>query len=285
MRFVIITGLSGAGKTQVVRNLEDLGYYCVDNIPPMLLTKFAEICLSNRKRIEKIAFVIDIRGGDMFDEFFEGLKAFNEAGYQYEILFLEASSSVLLKRYKETRRKHPLMENGLQLPAAIEKEREMLAAVRKIASHIIDTSNLRTKDLRQQLINIYVDDKAFDGLIINVVSFGFKFGLPTDADLVFDVRFLPNPFYIEELKTHTGKESCVADYVMGYEQSKVFLKKLCDMLEFLIPQYVEEGKNQLVIGIGCTGGKHRSVTIAEELYNHLKATNHYTVINHRDILK
>lgn len=285
MKFIIVTGLSGAGKSQAVRILEDIGYYCIDNIPPALLTKFAEICLSNRKRIEKIAFVTDIRGGDDFSELSEGLKSFKDAGYQCEILFLEASFNALVKRYKETRRRHPLSEGDILLTDAINKEIAAMEPVRKMADRIVDTTNLKTGELKKQLVGMYVDDKSFNGLVINVVSFGFKNGILIDADLVFDVRFLPNPFYIDELKSRTGKEAIVRDYVMGFQDSQTFLNKLSDMLEFLIPQYIEEGKNQLVIGIGCTGGKHRSVTIAEELYKKISNQGYYAVVNHRDILK
>ncbi|MGE4283620.1 MAG: RNase adapter RapZ [Clostridia bacterium] len=284
MRFVIITGMSGAGKSQAIRCMEDLGYYCIDNMPPTLIPKFAEICFQSQGKIEKIALVIDIRGGDLFSELFNGLEALKEAGYMYEILFLEASDEVLIKRYKESRRKHPLAVEG-RVVEAVEAERNLLEDVRKRADHIIDTSNLLPRQLKDQLTSIFIEGKQYQGIIITILSFGFKYGIPLDSDLVFDVRFLPNPYYISTLKEHTGLNEDVKSYVIKWPQAGEFLVKLDEMLEFLIPHYIEEGKSQLVVSIGCTGGKHRSVTIAEALGEYLIKKNHRVVINHRDMDK
>jgi len=269
MKFVIITGLSGAGKSQAVRCMEDSGYYCIDNMPPALIPKFAEICYGSHGKLSRIALVCDIRGGDMFSQLFQGLDELKESGYNYDILFLDASDEELIKRYKETRRKHPLAVDG-SLAEAIKLERQLLSEVKERADNIIDTTNKTQKQLRSEIEAIYGENDKNPALVVNVLSFGFKYGIPLDADLVFDVRFLPNPFYIEDLKYHTGLEACVYNYVMQFPQSVEFSKKLCDMIDFLIPHYIEEGKSQLVIAIGCTGGKHRSVTIAEMLCGHLK---------------
>ena len=264
MKFIIITGMSGAGKSQVVKALEDLGCYCVDNMPPELIPKFAEIYHRSAKPQDMAALVCDIRGGDLFRELDANLDQLSELGYDYEILFLEASEEVLLKRYKETRREHPLSIGGRILDG-VRRERTLLDDIRKRATHIVDTSRMSTAQLKAHIASIYGGARDFS-MTIHVVSFGFKYGIPLDADLVFDVRFLPNPFYIPELREHTGLETCVRDYVMDYAQSREFVKKLVDMMEYLIPHYEKEGKAQLVIGIGCTGGHHRSVTIAEELH-------------------
>lgn len=283
MKFVIVTGMSGAGKTTVLKFLEDIGFFCVDNLPPALITKFSQLCFEQDGSIDKVALGIDIRGGKLFRDLFKGLEELKSEGYDYEILYLDASDSTLIKRYKETRRSHPLSRGG-SLETGIGKERAMLADVRKRATYIIDTSSILTRELKEQINNIFMNDKTFDSLIIKVCSFGFKYGIPMDSDLVFDVRFLPNPYYIPELKELTGNDSPVSDYVMSFEESKVFLDKLSDMLEFLIPMYIKEGKNQLVIAIGCTGGKHRSVTLANELFNILKV-DHSVILSHNDIEK
>lgn len=283
MNLIIITGLSGAGKSRAIQCLEDIGYFCIDNMPPQLLLKFVELYRANESA-KGIAIVCDIRSGKMFSQLSSSLDELTAAGHSYDILFLEASDETLIKRYKETRRQHPLSGNG-RIIDGISKEREMLREVRSRATHILDTSMLKSSQLAEQIAQIYSGHSKFDGLIINVMSFGFKYGIPLDSDLVFDVRFLPNPFYIEELKNHTGLESCVSDYVMSFEQSREFLSKLTDMVEYLIPHYIEEGKTQLVIGIGCTGGHHRSVTIAEALYKKLKENHHNALSTHRDIQK
>ncbi|MBA5850721.1 RNase adapter RapZ [Clostridium sp. cel8] len=283
MRFVIVTGLSGAGKTQAVRNLEDLGYFCVDNLPPTLIPKFAEACYQTDGKIDKIALVIDIRGGQFFDDIFESLSYLKEHYYKYEILFLDASDEVLVKRFKESRRKHPLAPKG-RILNGITMERKRLRELKDRADNIIDTSKLATRELREEITKIYSEKGQIETeLMITVLSFGFKYGLPVDSDLVFDVRFLPNPFYISELKKYSGNDKLVVDYIMGFEQTKKFINKLSDMLEFLIPYYIKEGKRQLIVSIGCTGGRHRSVTIANEIYKILKENGHKVSIDHRDI--
>ena len=284
MKFIIITGLSGAGKSQVVKSLEDIGFYCVDKIPPQFIKKFAEIYHRSSGPLVNAALVCDMRGGDMFGELSNSLEELAEMGYEYEILFLNASDETLIKRYKETRRMHPLSFGG-RIIDGIQKERKLLDSALKTATHVIDTSMLTNAQLQKHIKTIYSSSEEFEGLVINVMSFGFKYGLPLDADLVFDVRFLPNPFYIAELKEHTGLETCVHDYVMKFEQSQEFLKKLTDMVDYLIPHYIKEGKSQLVIAVGCTGGHHRSVTIAEELYKYLNDQGHHAMITHRDIKK
>ena len=283
MKFVIVTGMSGAGKTTVLKFLEDINYFCADNLPPDLLLKFAEL-FEQGTEIDKVALGIDIRGGKLFEDFFQGLSQLTENGYDYEILFLDASDECLIKRFKETRRSHPLSKGG-SIAEGIQKERAILEQVKKRADYIIDTSNILTRELKEKINDIFVLHEAFDSLMITVGSFGFKYGIPIDSDLVFDVRFLPNPFYIPELKELTGNDAPVNDYVMGFEESRVFLNKLLDLLEFLIPKYIKEGKNSLVISIGCTGGKHRSVTIANQLYLALKQKGHSVRLRHDDMEK
>lgn len=284
MKFIIVTGLSGAGKTQVVKAFEDMGDYCVDNMPPELIPKFAEIYHKSAEPDDCVALVCDIRGGDMFRKLSGSLDELAELGYEYEILFLDASDEVLIRRYKETRRVHPLSGGG-RLTDGIAKERMMLAAVKEKAAKIIDTTQLSAAQLRQQIRAVYGKESKFGGMLVHVMSFGFKYGIPLDADLVFDVRFLPNPFYVPELKEHTGLEVCIRDFVMASEDSRVFLEKLTDLTEFLIPRYINEGKSQLVIGIGCTGGHHRSVTLAEALYSAVSNSGYNATVSHRDIKK
>ena len=283
MKILIVTGLSGAGKTQVIKALEDIGFYCVDNMPPELIPKFAEICHKATEKMDNIAIVTDIRGGDMFGELSEAIGELEELGFECEILFLEASNETLIKRYKETRRLHPSAGGG-RIIDGINKERVLLSDAKSKAAHIIDTSDLSAAQLKAQIKSMF-SSKEDLGLIINVMSFGFKYGLPMDSDLVFDVRFLPNPFYIPELKEKTGLQTCVHDYVMEFDESKKFLKMLTDMVSFLIPEYIKEGKSQLVISVGCTGGHHRSVTLAEELYKFLKKSGNNVTVTHRDIKK
>ncbi|AAO36958.1 nucleotide-binding protein [Clostridium tetani] len=283
MRFVIVTGLSGAGKTQAIRSLEDLGYFCVDNLPPTLIPKFAEACYKTDGRINKIALVIDIRGGEFFDNLFESLNYIKDQNYKYEILFLEASDEVLVKRFKETRRNHPLSSGG-RILNGIALERSRLKEVKDVASNIINTSKFTNMDLRQEITRIYGDgDQVEAQLTITVVSFGFKYGIPLDSDLLFDVRFLPNPYYIPELRNFSGNDKPVYDYVLEFNQTKEFIGKLNDILEFLIPHYTEEGKRQLIVAIGCTGGRHRSVSIANSIYKLLEEKGHKVNIDHRDI--
>lgn len=283
MRFVIVTGLSGAGKTQAIRSLEDLGFFCVDNLPPTLIPKFAEACFQTEGKIDKIALVIDIRGGKFFDDLFKSLMYLTDLEYQYEILFLDASDEVLVKRFKESRRKHPLAPDG-RILNGITLERNKLEEIKTKADHIIDTSQITTMELRQKINDIFsVEGQIENELMITVLSFGFKYGIPVDSDLVFDVRFLPNPFYIPELKMYSGNDEPVSNYVMGFEKTRTFVQKLDDLLEYLLPYYLDEGKRQLIISIGCTGGRHRSVAIANALYEKLKSNGHNVNIDHRDI--
>jgi UPF0042 nucleotide-binding protein len=276
--------MSGAGKTSVLKFLEDINFFCVDNLPPALLPKFAELCYDQEGEIERVAKGIDIRGGRLFNDLFEVLSDLQSKGYEYEILFLDASDEVLIKRYKETRRSHPLSRNG-SIQEGILKEREILRNVKTKATYIIDTSQALTRQLKEQINGIFVENKKHENLVITIQSFGFKYGIPTDSDLVFDVRFLPNPFYISELKELTGNDEPVSSYVMQFEESQIFLNKLVDMVEFLIPLYIKEGKNNLVISIGCTGGKHRSVTLANALYQALGQEKHTLLLQHHDIEK
>ena len=285
MRFVIVTGMSGAGRSTALRALEDAGYFCVDNLPISLIEKFSELIYPGNTEVTKVALGIDIRSGKAFTELAATLEELTVAGVNYEILFLDSSDEVLVKRYKETRRTHPLAQNG-RVADGIQEERKRLEFLQKQADYIIDTSNLLTRELKQELDKIFVQNKNFKNLVITVLSFGFKYGIPTDSDLVFDVRFLPNPYYYEELRKLSGNDKPVQDFVMGFEVSHRFLDKLIDMIQFLIPNYVLEGKNQLVISIGCTGGKHRSVTLANKLYERLRNNADYAVrIEHRDIEK
>jgi UPF0042 nucleotide-binding protein len=283
MRFVIVTGLSGAGKTQAIRSLEDLGYFCVDNLPPTLIPKFAEACFQTDGKIDKVALVIDIRGGKFFDSLFESLKYLKDQNYSYEILYLDANDESLIKRFKESRRKHPLAPEGRVLQG-IELEKNRLREVREKADNIIDTSKLATRELREKIMTIYGEAGQLEvELVITVLSFGFKYGIPVDSDLVLDVRFITNPFYIPELKKFSGLDKAVKEYVLEHEETKQFIDKLEDMLQFLIPNYLKEGKRQLILSIGCTGGRHRSVAIANEIYEKLKAEGHKVNIEHRDI--
>ncbi|MCC2825720.1 RNase adapter RapZ [Laedolimicola ammoniilytica] len=285
MRFVIVTGMSGAGRSTALRVLEDAGYFCVDNLPISLIEKFSELIYPGNTEVTKVALGIDIRSGKAFDELAAVLEELTVAGVNYEILFLDASDEVLVKRYKETRRTHPLAQDG-RVADGIREERRRLEFLKKQADYIIDTSSLLTRELKQELDKIFVQNKNFKNLVISVLSFGFKYGIPTDSDLVFDVRFLPNPYYYEDLRKLSGNDRPVQDFVMGFEVSHRFLDKLIDMIQFLIPNYVLEGKNQLVISIGCTGGKHRSVTLANKLYERLRENTDYAVrIEHRDIEK
>lgn len=284
MKFVIVTGLSGAGKTQANRVLEDLGYFCIDNLPPTLIPKFAEACRQTDGKIEKAALVMDIRGGKFFDAIFESLKYLKDNEYEYEILFLDATDEMLVKRFKESRRSHPLAQDG-RVINGIEIERNKLRELKDRADIIIDTSKLEIKDLREKIVENYGEgqEQRERDISITVLSFGFKYGIPVDSDLVFDVRFLPNPFYIPELKKFSGLEVPVRDYVLGHEETQGFIEKLNDMLKFLIPNYVKEGKRQLIVSIGCTGGRHRSVAIAKSIYDSLSEGGYKATIEHRDI--
>lgn len=285
MRLVIVTGMSGAGKTNALKMLEDMGFYCVDNLPIPLVEKFAELTLSNQGGIRNAALGIDIRSGDELSALDRIFDEWSRKRVPYEILFLDASSETLIKRYKESRRAHPLAGEG-RIDSGIEKERLKLAFLKEEADYIIDTSKLLTKELKAELEKIFMANESYKNLYITILSFVFKYGIPSDADLVFDVRFLPNPYYVDELRPKTGEDQEVRDYVMQNGTADIFLNKLYDMLEFLIPGYVLEGKNQLVIAIGCTGGKHRSVTIAKAVYERLKSHEEFGLkIEHRDIDK
>ena len=283
MKFVIVTGMSGAGKSTALKMLEDMGYFCVDNLPIALLPKFAELAHAPGSDISQVAVGVDIRNGRSLDEMASVLENLKASGVAYQILYLEASDEVLVKRYKETRRAHPLAKQG-RVEDGIRLEREKLLYLKENATYILDTSQLLTRELKKALEQILVEEKNFKNLMITVLSFGFKYGSPNDCDLVFDVRFLPNPYYVDGLKYKTGNDEEVQDFVMGYEISHIFLGKLVDMLNFLIPNYILEGKNQLVIGIGCTGGKHRSVTLANKLFEALSDRSEYGVrLEHRDV--
>ena len=283
MRFVVVTGMSGGGKSTALRMLEDAGFYCVDNLPVPLIEKFVELIAVPGSEVSKVALGLDVRVDQPFEDAQKVLEKLKENGYNFEILFMEAGDQVLLKRYKETRRMHPLTPDG-RVEDGIAKERKILEDIRGKSDYVIDTSKLLTRELKEEIERIFVQNKEYNSLMVTIQSFGFKHGIPADADLVFDVRFLPNPFYIEELKYKTGNEKEVQDYVMGFKEAESFITKLSDMLEFLIPNYVKEGKYQLVVGIGCTGGKHRSVTLANKLYERLKDKGNYGLkIAHRDI--
>lgn len=285
MRFVIVTGMSGAGKSTALKMLEDMGYFCVDNLPIPLLPRFVEMFSEPDEEVKKIALGIDVRGGQDFGGLKDILDDMDAGEITYEILFLDAHDDVLVKRYKETRRQHPLSGSG-RVDTGIAKEREKIMFLKMRATYILDTSKMLTRELKIELEKIFVKGQSFCNLFITVMSFGFKYGIPQDSDLVFDVRFLPNPYYIDELKEKTGNDPEVQDYVMENEKATVFLNKLKDMVEFLIPNYILEGKSQLVISIGCTGGKHRSVTIANALYQLLDRQENFGVrIEHRDIEK
>ena len=286
MRFVIVTGVSGAGKTSALKMLEDAKYFCVDNLPIPLLEKFASLMPEiHGEDVQNVALGIDARSGRSLDELEIVLDRMKKAGYDFEILFLDAQDSVLVKRYKETRRSHPLAMGG-RVDDGIRMEREKMRFLKERADYIIDTSMLLTRELRKELEKIFLQDARYKNMYVTVLSFGFKYGIPEDADLVFDVRFLPNPYYDEHLRPLTGQVQAVRDYVMQGGTADAFLKKLYDMIDFLLPNYINEGKNQLVIAVGCTGGKHRSVTIARALYEHLEAAGEYGIrIDHRDIDK
>ncbi len=286
MRFVIVTGMSGAGKSTALKMLEDAGYFCVDNLPILLLEKFAQFIVEGSSgNIQKVALGVDVRSGKSMDEMIHALEEIGSNGLEYEILYLNAADDVLIKRYKESRRTHPLSQGG-RIEDGIFKEREQLGVLKEYADYIIDTSQLLTRELKKELDKIFVKNQPFKSLMITILSFGFKYGIPVDSDLVFDVRFLPNPYYLDELRPLSGNDAPVQEYVMSFSATEEFLEKLVDMINFLIPNYILEGKNQLVVSIGCTGGKHRSVTLANALYQRLEKSEEYGVrLEHRDIGK
>ena len=283
MRLVIVTGMSGAGKSTALKMLEDMGYFCVDNLPPTLITKFAEACRQSDGKIDKVALVIDIRGGVFFNDLFESLRDLEKEQFKYEILFLDATDEVLVKRFKEKRRSHPLSGGG-RVITGIELERNKLREVKDKADIIIDTSKYKIGDLREEMTKYFGDETLPEKqLSITVLSFGFKYGIPVDSDLVFDVRFIPNPFYIPELKKYSGSDEPVKKYVLDQKETQGFIEKLEDMLRFLIPNYIKEGKRQLIVSIGCTGGRHRSVAIANAIHEQLLNDSFDSRIEHRDI--
>lgn len=285
MKFVILTGMSGAGKSTALKIMEDIGYFCVDNLPIALIEKFAELADMPGSELQKVAVGIDIRSGQALDELQDILDKLKQAGKTFDILYLDSEDEVLLKRYKETRRTHPLA-GGERVDKGIRKERIRLEFLRKQADYIVDTSNMLTRELKAELEKIFVQNQDYKNLFITIVSFGFKYGIPTDSDLVFDVRFLPNPYYVEGLRAKTGNDREIQEYVMQYKEAGQFLDKLEDMVKFLIPNYITEGKTQLVISVGCTGGKHRSVTLANALYERLRDQKEFGIkIEHRDIQK
>ncbi len=283
MQFVIVSGLSGAGKSKAASFLEDLGFYCVDNMPADLIPQFAQLCLATKGRYERVALVTDVRGSLTFESLFKALDGLDQMHLAYSILFVEADTDVIIKRYKETRRKHPLTRDGSRLAAAVERERALLEPIRNRANAIINTSSLSTAKLRGEIINLVAGDLKDRAMTVSVISFGFKYGLPMEADLVFDVRFLPNPYYIAELKYKTGLEQEVRDFVFSFQQTKDFMEKVEDLLAYCLPSYVDEGKTNLVIAVGCTGGKHRSVAVARELGDFISKRGYAVTVGHRDM--
>jgi UPF0042 nucleotide-binding protein len=280
--FIIVTGMSGAGKTQVIHVLEDMGFYCVDNLPPMLLLQFADLCARTKSQVSKVAAVIDIRGERFTENFADQVNTLKQYGFTPRLIFLESSEEILVRRFKETRRRHPLAGRHRSLLESIRLERKHLESLREIADKVIDTSQNSTKALKDEIISLIDEDKTCEGMLVNVMSFGFKYGLPTDADLVFDVRFLKNPHYIPELREHTGAEKEVEDYVMTDPDAPLFLEKLKDFIDFTVPRYSCEGKSYLTIAIGCTGGRHRSVLYARKIVEHISNQGYRAVLEHRD---
>lgn len=285
MEFIIVTGLSGAGKSVAMNHMEDIGFYCVDNIPPMLVPTIYQLCeKSNDPHMKKVAVGVDSRLGDAFNSLFISLEKLQEEKGCYKILFLDAQDDVLLRRYKETRRKHPLGEIVSSMEEAVHLERELMMSLRSRADYVIDTSLLSPMQLKERVTSLFLGEPSL-GMWVTCMSFGFKYGLPAEADLVFDVRCLPNPFYIPELKPHTGLDAPVFEYVMQFEQSKGYAERMIELVDYSLPLYQKEGKSQLVIAVGCTGGKHRSVTLTRILYRHLLENNHPAAVHHRDINK
>jgi len=283
MDIVIISGISGAGKSRVAAALEDLDFYCVDNMPLPMMPKFAELCLATQGRYERVALVTDIRALENIDELFRTFDEMQELGCMLKILFVEAETETIIRRYKETRRRHPLDTSGSNLAEAVKSEIEMLAPVRSRANEVIDTTGLTLSNLQRRLNLLLMDESDNKALNVTIKSFGFKYGLPVEADILFDVRFMPNPFYIQELKPKTGLDAIIKDYVFGFEQSNEFFKYFCNMLDYLLPHYIEEGKRYFAICFGCTGGKHRSPAVAEALMEHLSEQGYPVDCIHRDI--
>jgi UPF0042 nucleotide-binding protein len=284
IRFVIITGISGAGKSQAMHSFEDLGYFCIDNLPPMLIPKFADLAAQSQGKINRIALVSDIRGGEFFSSLYEALQMLEGVGFDYEILYLEADDDALICRFKETRRRHPLAAVG-SIAEGIKEEKKRLEQIRSKADKIIDTTLLSPQQLKEEITSLYAPDSEQENILITLVAFGFKYGVPLDSDLVFDVRFLPNPHYVEHLRPLTGNNEEVKEYVWKWTITHKFFQKLVDMIQFLVPCYIKEGKPHLVISIGCTGGKHRSVSMVNELEKILKGKNYRVIKEYRDIEK
>ncbi len=282
MEFVIISGMSGAGKSVAMKAFEDMNFYCVDNIPPVLIPKFVELCYSNSAQIQSVALVVDIRGRQFFDDLDESLLSMKAKGYNYRILFLESNDTTLIKRYKETKRTHPLLPNG-RISEGIQIEREKLKHIRALSDAIIDTSALSIWQLRNEIADIFREGKRARTLTLSFASFGFKKGMPQDADLMFDVRFLPNPYYVENIRHLTGNDPEIQEYVLKFTEAGVFLQKIEELITYLLPFYIREGKSQLVVAIGCTGGKHRSVTMANKLVDYFRAEGWLCTLTHRDI--
>lgn len=281
---MLITGFAGAGKSSALHSFEDLGYFSMDNLPPALIPKFAELCVQSAGKINRVALVCDIRGGELFNGLFEALASLEDMGFNYEVLFLDASADVLVRRFKETRRRHPLAEQGT-IVEAIREEKKLLEDIRGKADMLIDTTDLSTADLKEKINRLYAPAKWEKNILLTVISFGYKYGIPLDADLVFDVRFLPNPYYVDSLRFLTGNDPSVKKYVWQWPITHRFYQKLVDMLEFLIPCYIKEGKPQLVIAVGCTGGKHRSVVLSNDLFQMLQEKGFNVRVEHRDIKK
>ena len=285
MKFILISGLSGAGKSKAASFLEDMGYYVVDNMPAALIPKFAELCMASPGRYDKVVLVTDIRGGQTFDGLFDALDKLHDMGCDYKILFVEASVEAIIKRYKETRRNHPLSKTGRSLEEAVQLERSALEPVRQRAEYIVDTSALPTAKLRGEMLRLFGSGDTASAMSVSVISFGFKYGIPIEADLVFDVRFLPNPYYIAELRHQTGLDQGVWDFIFGYQQTRDFMKHLEGLIGFLLPLYVEEGKTALVSGVGCTGGHHRSGAITRALAEFIRQKGYSAAENHRDMTR
>lgn len=285
MELVLISGLSGAGKSKAASFLEDMGYYVVDNLPAPLIPKFAGLCMAQPGQYDRVALVTDIRGGQTFDGLFAALDELHAMGCEYRILFVEATAETIIKRYKETRRVHPLAQNGRSLADAVNMERETLVPVRQRAAYIVDTSALSTAKLRGEMLRLFGSGSEDTAMSVSVISFGFKYGIPIEADLVFDVRFLPNPYYIAELRDQTGLDEGVREFIFGYQQTLDFMKHLENLVSFLLPRYVEEGKAALVIAVGCTGGHHRSVAVTRALAEFIRQKGYQAAENHRDMTR
>ena len=286
MEFIIVSGLSGAGKSTVISILEDSGFFCVDNLPPVLIPKFAELCLAGTGAYERVAMVCDIRGGQNFDALFDSLDALKEMQFDYKILFVEADTETIIKRYKETRRAHPLMTGDMTLTEAVEEERRAMEPVRARAAYIIKTTALSTKKLRDEVLSLFAPNREKkEEMSISVTSFGFKYGIPMEADMVFDVRFLPNPFYVDELRPMCGLDAPVRDYIFQYQETEEFMGHLERLMTFLLPRFVEEGKSALVIAVGCTGGRHRSVAVTRALAQTIRKLGYNAGENHRDMTR